>query len=177
MEFAVVGGRYVGGCVAGDGGRGLFVEVGDGANPEVGDEGVIICVESTILVADGLDEAGAAVERDARPYQAHAPRIPFPANRIECRDRSKRIRTAEDSALGANALDDVGERRIDVVRAFALDAVERLDDGTRTCIDGQNGVGLIYRSVVVCCNLCHHVRTGASFGDYSVDIVVGVLNQ
>ena len=72
----------------------MFVEVGDGTGPGVGNEGVVVEVESAVLVADGLDEAGAAVERDARPYRAPVPRARFPTNRIECGDRSKNISTA-----------------------------------------------------------------------------------
>ena len=53
----MVGGRYVAGGLAGDGGRGLFVEVGDRADPAVGDEEVVVEIEFAVLVADGLDEA------------------------------------------------------------------------------------------------------------------------
>ena len=75
----MVRGRYVAGRLTGDWGRRLFVEMGDGADPEIGDEGVIICVESTILVADGLDEARAGRPVVA-PYRFTIPnsRFPFP---------------------------------------------------------------------------------------------------
>lgn len=33
------------------------MEMGDGFNPEIGDEGVVVDVEFTVLVADGGDEA------------------------------------------------------------------------------------------------------------------------
>ena len=55
-------------------------------------------------MANGLDEA-----RAGRPVVAPY-RFPIPNSRfywIECRDRSKRIRTAILRALGADALDDV----------------------------------------------------------------------
>ncbi len=53
-------------------------------------------------MANGLDETGAAVERDARPYQ----------DGIECRDGAEGVGAAVWRALGTDALDDVGERRV-----------------------------------------------------------------
>ena len=73
---AGVGDGDVAGGFAGDGGSGLFVEVGDGANPEVGNEGVVVEVESAVLVADGLDEA-----RAGRPVVAPY-RFPIPDSRF-----------------------------------------------------------------------------------------------
>ena len=55
----------------------MFVEVGDGADPEIGNEGVVVCVESAILVADGLDEARAGRPVVA-PYRFTIPDSPFP---------------------------------------------------------------------------------------------------
>ena len=123
---AVVGGRYVAGGLAGHGRGRLFVKMGDGTDPIVGRKFIVICVKSSIPMANGLDKTGAAVERDARPYQASVPRSLFPIplfHGIECSDRSKRIRTAEGSTLGADALDDICEWRVDIVGAFAFDAV------------------------------------------------------
>ena len=53
-----VGDGDVAGGFAGDGRGRLFVEMGDGANPVVGDEGVVVEVESAVLVANGGGEAG-----------------------------------------------------------------------------------------------------------------------
>ena len=63
---AVVGGRDVAGGFSGDGRGGLFVEMGDGAGPEVGYEGVVVEVEFAVLVADGLDESGCGRARQAK---------------------------------------------------------------------------------------------------------------
>ena len=45
--------------LAGNGGRRLFVEVGDGFNPEIGGESVVVDVEFAVLVANGGDSAAA----------------------------------------------------------------------------------------------------------------------
>ena len=116
QNFAAgVGDGDVAGGFAGDWGGRLLVEVGDGTDPAVGDEGVVVEVESAVLVADGLDEARAGRPVVA-PYRFTIPncRFPIPDSRfrfdwIECSDRSKSIRTAILRALGADALDDVGK--------------------------------------------------------------------
>ena len=53
-----VGDGDVAGGFAGDRRGGLFVEMGDGAYPSVGNKGVVVEVESAVLVTDGGDEAG-----------------------------------------------------------------------------------------------------------------------
>ena len=45
--------------LAGNGGRRLFVEVGNGFNPEIGGESVVVDVEFAVLVANGGDSADA----------------------------------------------------------------------------------------------------------------------
>ena len=52
-----IGDGDVAGGLAGDGRRSLLVKMSDSANPEVGDEGVVVAVEFAVLVADGGDEA------------------------------------------------------------------------------------------------------------------------
>ena len=150
------------------------MEMRDGTDPAVGGYGVVVCVEGAVLVADGLDEAGAG-----RPVVAPY-RFPIPNSRfywIECCNRSQRIRTAEGSALSADALDDVGKWRIDVVRALALDVVELLDDRARAGVDRKDRIARIDRRVVVGRCLRHHARAGAGFGNYAIDVVVGILYE
>ena len=45
------------------------MEVGDGAGPGVGNEGVVVDIESAVLVADGGNETGAG-RPVAAPYRA-----------------------------------------------------------------------------------------------------------
>ena len=114
---ASIGNRDVAGRLAGDRRGRLFVEVGDGFNPEIGDEGVVVAVELASLVADGGDKAGAAVERDARPYQ----------DGIECRDGAEGVGAAVGRALGADIVkqeDELLLRRSGVIAPYQRVFVE-----------------------------------------------------
>ena len=162
-----VGKRDVAGRLAGDRRGRLLVEVGYRADPGIGSKFVVVEVEFPVLVADGGDKACLRAREDTRPYRYG----------IECSHCTERVRPTICRALGADSLDDVGERRIDIVGSLALDAIERLHDRARTCIDWRHRVGRIDRRVVVGRCLRHHVRTGTGFGDHAVDVVVGVLDE
>ena len=55
--------------------------------------------------------------------------------------------------MGADTLDDVGEWRIDVVRALAFDVVKLPDNSARAGVYREDGIARIDRSVVVCRDL------------------------
>ena len=96
-------------------------------------------------MADGGDKAGAGVVRSYR---------------VERRHRAENVGATVGRALSADALDDVGERRIDVVGPLAFDVVELPDDGARAGVDWEHGVAWINRRIVVCRHLGHHIGTG-----------------
>ena len=62
--------------------------------------------------------------------------------------------------MPADALNDVGERRIDVVGALAFDVVQFPDDGAWAGVYREHGVAWINRRIVVCRHLGHHIGTG-----------------
>ena len=65
------------------------MEVGDGFNPKIGDEGVVVDVEFAVLVADGRNEAGAQVVCDGGIERSHC---------------AEGVGAAKGRALGADAL-------------------------------------------------------------------------
>ena len=113
-------------------------------------------------MADGGDAAGAQVVRD---------------DWVERRHRSENVRSAKGRALGADTLNDVGERRIDVVGALAFDVVQLANHSARAVINRQHGVACVNGRVVVSRHLRHHIRAGAGLGNYAIETVVGVLHE
>ena len=120
------------------------MEVGDGFNPEIGGESVVVDVEFAVLVADGGDEAGADIVCNGGIERCH---------------RAENVRGTVRCALRADALDDVGERRIDIVGALAFDVVQLANHRTRTGVDWENRVGRVRSSRA----LPHLVKTNHLF--------------
>ena len=87
-------------------------------------------------MAYGCDKARAGVS-ERRPYR----------NWIECRHSAENVGAAIGRTLSADALNDVGERRIDVVGALAFDVVQFPDDGAWAGIYREHGVAWIDRHI------------------------------
>ena len=112
-------------------------------------------------MANRPNKAGARIVRDDWVERSH---------------RAKHIRAAVGRALGADALDDIGEWRIDVVGPFALDIVKLPDYRARARIDRGHDVGRIDRDVGALDHFCHHPRASPRLADDAFDGIVGILN-
>ena len=150
----------------------LFVEVGYRADPGIGSKFVVVEVEFSVLVANGGDAAGAGRPVVA-PYRGAVTLVCG----VICCDGAEGVGAAVVCPLGADALDDVGERRVDLVGALAFDVVKLLHDCARTRVDGKHWIARIDRRVVVGRRFSHHAGTGARLGDYAVETVVCVLRE
>lgn len=91
----------------------------DGFGPESVGQIVVVEVKAAVLVADGRNEAGAAVERDARPYR----------DGKVCCDGAEGIGAAVGRALGADIVkqeDELLLRRSGVIAPYQRVFVELL---------------------------------------------------
>lgn len=88
-----------------------------------------------VLVANGGDKA-----RTGHPVVASYRGAVTLVCRVICCDGAEGVGAAVGCTLGADTLDDVGERRIDVVRALALDVVQLANHRTRAGVNWENRV-------------------------------------
>ena len=133
------------------------MQVRDRFRPDVGGKRIAVDVKPPVLVANRLHPSRANVVGNGRIMRRH---------------RAERVRAAVRRARRPDALDDIRQRRIDVVGALALDPVPHLHDGARTRIDGQRGVGRVYRVIGVDRLLRRHVRPARRLRDEAVGAVI-----